>query len=220
MEEVLQMSNKELERYKIISAIKDKQISQCKGAEMLNLSTRQVRNLLKALIIQGTNGLISKKRGKKSNRSYDIKFKQEVLRIIRHNYEDYGPTLVGEKLSERHNIIVSSETLRKWMSEATIWVPKQKKRNKHRLRMRRACFGELIQIDGSHHDWFEGRREKCVLIVFIDDATSRITSLYFAEGESLNAYFFALEKHIISLGDQENFTVIGYLFLNHAKRNH
>lgn len=78
--------------------------------------------------------------------------------------------------------------------------PQDKKRNIHRLRTRKECFGELIQIDGSHHDWFEGRREKCVLLVFIDDATSKITSLYFAEGESLDAYFACLERHINKYG--------------------
>jgi transposase InsO family protein len=200
MEEVLEMSNKELERFRILSAIKDKQISQIQGAQMLNLSTRQIHNLLKTLTILGPKGLISKKRGKSSNRSFNAKFKQEILSIIHHHYSDFGPTLIKEKLLEKHLIKISDETLRSWMIEANMWIPKQRKRNKYRLRSRKSCFGELIQVDGSHHDWFEGKREKCVLIVFIDDATSKITSLYFAEGESLDAYFTALENHINKYG--------------------
>lgn len=205
MEEVLTMSNKELERYRILNAVIDKQIKQNKGAELLKLSTRQVRNLIKDLKIHGPKALISKKRGKKSNRAYQSNFKQKILHIISHNYEDYGPTLAGEKLLEKHQIRVSNETLRTWMTETNIWIPKQRKRNKHRLRTRRECFGELIQIDGSHHDWFEGRRSKCVLIVFIDDATNKLTGLHFSEGESLDAYFNTLEQHINRYGIPRQF---------------
>jgi hypothetical protein len=205
MEEVLAMSNKELERYRILNAVMDKQIKQKKGAELLKLSTRQVRNLIKGLKVHGPKALISKKRGKQSNRAYQSNFKQKILHIISHNYEDYGPTLAGEKLLEKHQIRISIETLRNWMTEVNIWIPKQRKRSKHRLRSRRECFGELIQIDGSHHDWFEGRRSKCVLIVFIDDATSKLTSLYFAEGESLDAYYNALEQHILKYGKPRGF---------------
>jgi transposase InsO family protein len=205
MKEVFRMSYEELERYRVLNGVIDKKIKQKKGAEILKLSTRQVRNLIKDLKIYGPTALISKKRGKKSNRAYQSNVKQKILRIISHNYEDYGPTLAGEKLLEKHQIRVSNETLRTWMTEAKIWVPKQRKRNKHRLRTRRECFGELIQIDGSHHDWFEGRRSKCVLIVFIDDATSKLTSLYFAEGESLEAYYNALEQHILKYGKPRGF---------------
>ena len=200
MKEVFNMSKQELEKYRVLSAIQNKEISQIKGAEILELTTRQVRNLLGNLNLEGPEGLISKKRGKPSNRCFLPKFKNEVLRIIQQNYLDFGPTLVKEKLFEKHQITISIETLRSWMTEAHYWNPKQRKRNIHRLRTRKVCFGELIQIDGSHHDWFEGRREKCVLLVFIDDATSKITSLYFAEGESLDAYFTCLEKHINKYG--------------------
>ena len=200
MEEILEMSNKELERYRILCEVKNKQIHQKKGAELLGLSTRQVRNLLYEFNKKGTKGLLSKKRGKRSNRSYSLKFKQHVLTLIQQHYEDFGPTLISEKLKENHGLEVSDETLRYWMIEAHLWIPKQRKRNRHPLRERKECFGELIQVDGSHHDWFEGRREPCVLIVFIDDATSSLTSLYFAESESLNAYFNALELHIKTYG--------------------
>jgi transposase InsO family protein len=200
MTEVIQMSKKELERHHIICAVKNKHITQIKAADLLNISTRQVRNLLSEYIKFGANGLISKKRGKRSNNAYDQEAKSNILKIIEEKYEDFGPTLASEKLLENHQIKISDETLRSWMTDKKLWMPKQRKRNKHRTRHRRECFGELIQVDGSHHDWFEGRGKKCVLIVFIDDATSKITSLYFADGESLDAYFKALEYHIINHG--------------------
>jgi transposase InsO family protein len=200
MEEVFTMSKKELERHQIISAVKNKQITQIKAANLLDISTRQVRNILTKYIKNGSQALISKKRGKRGNNSYDDTFKSKTLKLIEEKYQDFGPTLAAEKLLENHQIKISNETLRTWMIEKNLWIPKQRKKAKHRLRHRKECYGELIQVDGSHHDWFEGRREKCVLIVFIDDATSRITSLYFAEGESLNAYFKALEHHIVKHG--------------------
>lgn len=200
MEELVEMSNQELERYRILSEIKNKRLSQKKGAELLGLSTRQIRNLLCEIKKKGAKGLVSKKRGKPSNRRYCSTFKDRVLSLIQHYYEDFGPTFISEKLEEKHHIGVADETLRNWMSEAHLWIPKQRRANRHPLRKRRECFGELIQVDGSHHDWFEGRGSCCVLIVFIDDATSRITSLYFAESESLDAYFNALEMHLNTYG--------------------
>lgn len=198
--EVLEMSTKELERYRVLSEIQNKQVSQLKGAELLNLSTRQVRNLLYELNKNGPKGLISKSRSKPSNRSYNPKYKRYILSIIEQKYEDFGPTLISEKLKENHHIKISNETLRSWMAEINIWKPKQRKRNRHPLRNRKACFGELIQMDGSHHHWFEGRNSPCVLIVFIDDATSKLTSLYFAPSESLDAYFMALQMHLQKYG--------------------
>lgn len=200
MEELLEMSSKELERYRILCEIKDKRISQKKGAELLGLSTRQTRNLICELKKGGPKGLISKKRGKPSNRGYHLAFKQHALAIIQQHYEDFGPTLISEKLKERHELRISDETLRSWMIDAHLWIPKQRKRNPHPLRKRKECFGELIQMDGSHHDWFEGRSPPCVLIVLIDDATSSITSLYFHESESLDACFNALEIHLKTYG--------------------
>lgn len=200
MEELVEMSTKELERYQILEAIKNKHITQAKGATLLKLSTRQVRNLMRQMVLNGPKSLRSKKRGKASNRCYPLQFKRQILHLIEQNYEDFGPTLVSEKLFEKHQIKLSDETLRQWMIESHLWVPKQRAKIKHRQRQRRQCFGELIQVDGSHHDWFEGRGPKCVLIVFIDDATSKVTSLHFAEGESLDAYFNALEGHIKAYG--------------------
>lgn len=200
MEEILNMSIKELERYKILFQVQEKKLSQKKAAELLKISDRQVRNLLRIVEEQGPKALISKKRGKSSNRRANPSLKQEVLTLIQTKYENFGPTLICEKLQENHQIKLSDETIRQWMSQINLWIPKKKRQKTHPLRKRKDCFGELIQIDGSHHFWFEERGQKCVLIVFIDDATGKLTSLHFSKGESLDAYFAALEKHLIKYG--------------------
>ncbi len=201
MREILQMSNKELDRVHVIKQLSVKQITQKKAAEMLNLkSERQIRNLLSKYKCCGAKGLISKKRGKSSNRSFDVKFRSQVLALVCEKYPDFGPTFAQEKLFEYHQIKISEETLRKWMIEAGLWLPRKKRSCVHPLRPRREFFGELIQIDGSHHYWFEDRGDKCVLIVFIDDATSKITSLFFCKTECLNGYFSALKAHLLKYG--------------------
>jgi hypothetical protein len=201
VKEILEMSKKELDRYHVIKKLLDKQITQKKAAEVLNLkSDRQVRNLLYSYKKHGTKGLISKQRGKPSNRSYDSKFKSQIMALIRERYPDFGPTFAAEKLSEYHSITVSEETLRKWMIEDHLWISRKSRSHIHPLRPRRDCFGELIQIDASHHHWFEDRANKCALIVFIDDATSKITSLFFCASECLQGYFTGLKEHIIKYG--------------------
>jgi transposase len=173
--EFLNMSNRELERHAILVKVKSKALTQLKAAELLNLSTRQVRNLLKRFEILGPQGLVSYKRGKTSNRQTHPEIKSFVLKLINDRYSDFGPTLITENLKERYGITLSRETLRKWMSVAHFWVPHQRKKNYHPLRKRKDFFGEMIQADGSHHDWFE-IGHFCNLFVFIDDATGKITS--------------------------------------------
>lgn len=127
--------------------------------------------------------------------------KQNILTLIKDKYADFGPTFLGEKLLENHNIAVSKETLRRLMINENIWQAKRQKIARvHQMRERRSCFGELIQIDGSPHDWFESRGNKCCLIVFIDDATDRIVSLRFAETETTAAYFEAAKAYITQYG--------------------
>lgn len=199
MSEVLQMTHKELDRIKILSRVIEGTLSQVMAGKMLDLSDRQVRNLLKRVKKDGDRGLISKKRGK-TNHQISKGLKTNVLSLINNHYADFGPTLATEYLRDYHQINISIETIRKWMIEMHFWIPKQKKKKQHLLRERRRYFGELIQIDGSHHDWFEGRAPKCVLMVFIDDSTSTITGLHFAKSESLEAYFKTFEKHLKAYG--------------------
>ena len=123
-------------------------------------------------------GLVSKKRGKPSNRRHSKEFRNRVINIVRDNYADFGPTLAREKLAERHDISIGKETLRRWMTDAGLWqTRKERKKRVHQPRYRRECYGELIQIDGSDHHWFEDRAPRCTLLVYIDDATSRLMHL-------------------------------------------
>jgi hypothetical protein len=201
MEETVNMTKKEIERLKTLSLVLEGKISQVLAGKKLNLSDRQVRRLLANIKKFGDKSIISKKRGVSSNHSLPKSFKKNALSLINEHYSDFGPKLAGEYLLKNHEIQVSPETLRLWMIEAHLWIPrKQRDKKLHPLRPRRRVFGELIQIDGSHHDWFEGRAKPCTLMVFIDDATSKITSLHFAESESLEAYYQALSKHLHAYG--------------------
>jgi hypothetical protein len=142
------------------------------------LSRAQVHRLLQAYDRDGAAGLASKKRGRPSNRRHSEDFRNGALDLVREHYVDFGPTLACEKLLERHQIGVSKETLRQWMTEASIWTSRrERKRQLHQPRGRRDCFGVLVQIDGSHHWWFENRGRKCALLVFIDDASCCICAL-------------------------------------------
>jgi transposase len=178
---LLLMSKTELSRVEVLQRVSDGRLSVKAAAELMGLSRRQATRLLKAYREVGAAGLISKKRGKPSNRSYSDGLRDYVVEIIRANYHDFGPTFAAEKLTELHEITVSKETLRNWMIEAGIWESRiERKKRVQQPRNRRECFGELIQIDGSLHWWFEDRGPQCSLLVFIDDATSKIVQLRFA----------------------------------------
>jgi hypothetical protein len=197
MEEVLEMSSKERDRYRVLNGVVEGRVTQIQAAELLNITDRQVRNLVDRMKTLGAQGLVSRKRGRPSNRRLPESLKHRVLSIVKEQYHGFGPSFVSEKLQERHKVKISKETIRHWMLDVGLWKFHQKKIKTHPLRQRRSCFGEMIQIDGSHEFWFEDRGERCVLIVFIDDATGKLTSLYFSKGESLEAYFRALEKHLV-----------------------
>lgn len=200
MEEVFTMSTKELKKLKVLSQLQEKKITQAIAAKQLEVTDRQIRNLLKQLNEKGEKGLISKKRGKPGNHHKPLHLQNEAVNIVNSLYSDFGPKLANEYLKNKHQIFISDETLRQWMISAKIWFPKAKRNNMHPPRERRRSFGELIQIDGSHHDWFEDRGPPCVLMVYIDDATSEITSLYFAQTETLEAYYQALKRHLDQYG--------------------
>jgi transposase len=200
MGEIIQMSIKELERLRVLQKTVERELTQKQASLLLNLTERQVRKLIRNFKKEGVKSLISKKRGKPSNRQKEERLKKEVLKIISEKYKDFGPTLIQEKLKENHQISIGVETVRQWMSQSKLWFPKKKKQKTHPLRRKRDCFGELIQIDGSHHAWFEERGQPCVLLVFIDDATGKLTSLHFSEGESLEGYFASLKKHLFKYG--------------------
>jgi transposase len=195
------MSNREITRLEVMQRLKDKRLSQKEAARMLGISTRQVRRLWKAYRKKGAKGLVSQRRGKPSNNRMDAGIAQQALDLIKEKYEDFGPTLAHEKLTEVHQLQLSRESVRRIMIEEGVWKPKHAKQSPtHQMRERRACFGELVQIDGSDHDWFEGRGPKCTLLVYIDDATGQLLELWFVPDETTFAYFEASRHYFERYG--------------------
>lgn len=191
------MSEQEISRLRIIERIKSKRISQIAGAAQLKMSTRHLRRLMGNYKQQGAIGLISKRYGKPSHRRITESIKEHALSLLKTHYPDFGPTFAHEKLTEVHGFTFSVETLRQWMIAEGLWKGKKRRQaHIHPQRQRRSQRGELVQIDGSPHDWFEGRRDKCCLLVFIDDASSELLSLHFVEQECLQGYFDTIEKHL------------------------
>jgi transposase len=191
------MSQKEWTRAQILDSLKEGKISQQDAAHRMGVSARHVRRMVKRYQLEGPPGLISKRLGKTSNRRLSTPTRTEAIELIGTNYRDFGPTLAHEKLIELHGLHLSVESTRQLMIEAGYWRPKKGATVcAHPMRARRARFGEMIQIDGSPHDWFEGRSEKCTLIVFIDDATGRLTQLRFMPTETTLGYMSVLHAHI------------------------
>ena len=195
------MSQSELERITLIRKVSEKKVKQKVAAKVLGLSTRQIIRLVSSYRLEGDKGLISKRRGKSGNHAHCVEFKLKVKAVVEQCYADFGPSFAAEKLLSLNELKVNKETLRQWMSEWGLWKSKPRKVLKlQQSRARRSSFGELIQIDGSHHDWFEGRRESCCLLVFIDDATSRIVGLRFEEEETSAGYFKLCRLYLETYG--------------------
>lgn len=200
-EATINMSMTELERLDVVKRVKNKELKRGLGAKLLGISPRHMSRLVSAYIAQGPRALISKHRGKVSNRARSVSFKQQVIDVVRMNYADFTPTFASEKLRERDGLVINRETLRQWMIEAELWQAKGRRVCRiHQQRPRRSQRGELVQIDGSPHDWFEGRGERCCLLVFIDDATSELLALHFEPTETTAGYFKTARKHIAAHG--------------------
>jgi transposase len=172
--DMVTMSQKELRRLHFVRSSLGKVITQAEAAEGIGISERQVRRIAKRVREEGDRGLIHRSRGCPSNRAFSAEIKTRVLDLYQEKYPDFGPTLASEKLLERDKLRINDETLRLWLIEANIAYKQRKKRPHRERRERKARLGELVQTDGSHHDWFEGRGPKCVLMGYIDDATSRV----------------------------------------------
>jgi transposase len=195
------MSKKELTRIEVLKRVEEKRLKQREAAGMLGISQRHVRRLLRAYRLGGEGGLISKRRGKPSNNQLNEQVKQGAIDLIYRQYHDFGPTLAHEKLTEKHGMALSVETVRKLMIREGLWKPKKAKQLVvHQMRVRRACYGELVQLDGSPHRWFEERGEVCNLLVFIDDATGKLMELYFTPGETTFGYFAATQRYLSRYG--------------------
>ena len=171
------MSDGELSRLEVLRDLDEKRLKTKAAGQLLGLERRQVFRLLKAYRKEGPAGLISKRRGRSSNRRKPETVRNQTLSIIREQYWDFGPTLAAEKLREVHQITLGRETLRLWMIQAGIWADRKQRKQVHQPRHRRECVGELVQVDGCEHWWFEDRGPQCTLLVFVDDATSRLMHL-------------------------------------------
>ena len=174
---------------------------QREAAEVLGVSVRQVKRLVQTYRREGVKGLVSKRRGKPSNNRLRGETKQKALNLLKSKYEGFRPTLAHEKLVELDGLKMCNESVRQLMIAEGLWKPqKVRKVVTHQMRERRACVGELIQIDGSEHDWFEGRAPKCTLLVFIDDASGRLLQLLLVERESFFGYCQAAEGYFSRYG--------------------
>ncbi|QGJ76907.1 ISNCY family transposase [Sinorhizobium meliloti] len=197
---LIAMSERDLQRIEVLSKVIDGRMTLVTAAHVLGLSTRQVRRLLERMRTDGAASIRHKAIGRPSNNRISDGVRDYAVTLVRERYADFGPTLAAEKLAERDGLRVSRETLRKWMSEAGLWLSRKQRRTFHQPRLRREAYGELVQIDGSEHRWFEDRGDPCSLLVFIDDATGKLMQLRFVRSESAFSYFEALELYLKNHG--------------------
>jgi len=177
------MGAKELIRAKLMEQVVQKQLRLKEAAVKMKVSYRQAKRLYKKYVEEGDKGLMHGNVGRPSGNRIAMVLRDKVLSLYEEQYGDFGPTLAAEKLNECHGIRIGHETLRRWLIEKGMWERKRRRKAYRSRRARRECFGELVQFDGSHHDWFEGRREPCCLMNMVDDATGRTLS-FFSEEET------------------------------------
>jgi transposase len=181
--DIIRMSQEEIKRINVIRQAIDKRLTQVEAAGILNLSDRQVRRIIKRVLEEGDRGIVHRSRGKPSHNKIPHKIKARVIDLYGEKYEGFGPTLATEKLFEIDEIRLSCETLRNWLRERGIEYRGRKRRPHRQWRQRKRYFGEMIQMDGSHHDWLEGRGPECVLMGYVDDARGNVFArFYFYEG--------------------------------------
>ena len=198
---LITMSDKKIQRLAVLQDVRDHRITQVRAAEILNLSTRQITRLLQKLNQDGISGLAHASRGQPGHRRHDELLKSKCLSIISEHLLGFGPTLAHEKLSSMFALDIPVETLRRWMTANDLWIPRAKRQKRpYQPRYNRDCFGELIQIDGSYHDWFEGRAGKCCLLVYIDDATGKLLHLRFCQAETTFDYMLSTRAYIEQYG--------------------
>ncbi len=179
----LAMGQKELIRAKVMEQVAQKELSLKEAAVKLKVSYRQAKRIYRRYLEEGDEVFLHRNQGKASGRAYDVGMRKEAVRLYQEYYGDFRPTLTAKKLKECHGMSVDHETLRRWLIRAGLWEHKRQRKVYQSRRRRRACFGELLQFDGSHHDWFEGRRSACCLMNMVDDATG-ITFSFFCEEET------------------------------------
>lgn len=199
MTDTLLMGRKERLRSKVMEQVVQKQITLKDAAIKIGVGYRQAKRILKRYREDGDAGLVHKNTGRSSGNKKPDEVKQRVLSLYEEIYSDFGPTFASEKLLERHNIDIDHETLRRWLIEAGLWKRRRKRKDYRSRRERKERFGELIQFDGSHHDWFEGRAPRCCLMNMVDDATGTTLS-FLCEQETTVAAMMLLWRWIERYG--------------------
>ena len=178
-EDIIMASQEEMRRLHVIQKVLEGGIRQVGAAEILSLSCRHIRRVAKRVKEEGHRGIVHRLRGRPSNRKISDQIKDKVIKLYRRSYKDFGPTLASEKLFERDGVSISDETLRGWLIEAGDWKKVRKHRGHRQWRERKGHRGEMVQIDGSHHAWFEDRGPECVLMGYIDDATGGVFGRFY-----------------------------------------
>ncbi|MBC8357336.1 MAG: ISNCY family transposase [Candidatus Aminicenantes bacterium] len=174
------LSKREIERLRIIHRVMDGRMTQVKASELLGITDRQVRNIIAKVRERGDKAIAHGNRERVSHRRMSKSLEERIAGIIEEKYPDFGPTLASEKLLERNGINVGREKLRQVMIAHGLWkVRRRRKRDVHQWRERKAYYGEMVQMDGSHHDWLEGRGPKLVFLGYIDDATNHVFGRFY-----------------------------------------
>jgi len=189
--ETLLMSGKERKRLVVMEQVGKEQMTLVQGAKVMAISYRQAKRVWARYQKKGDAGLVHLRRGRPGPRRKSGSFRSKVLARYRKRYADFGPTLAAEHLREE-GLVLDHETLRRWLVDQQLWAPGRPRRQHRAWRERRECFGQMVQLDGSHHDWFEGRRDKAVLMVMVDDATNQTYAQFF-EGETTRACYDVFE---------------------------
>jgi winged helix-turn helix protein len=198
---VLSMSKQEFSRLEVLLRVQSGRLRVADACDLIGLRRRQVFRLLRGLKQDGASSLLSNRRGKSSNHRLADEVRALALSLVRERYADFGPKFAAEKLADLHGCSVSRETLRSWMIADGLWVDRRHRlASPHQPRRRRECLGELVQIDGSEHAWFETRGETCTLLAFVDDATSRLMQLRFVASESAFNYFRTTRAYLEAHG--------------------
>lgn len=175
--DIIMVRQRELKRLHVIHKVIEGTLTQGEAAALISLTERQIRRIVKRIREEGDAGICHKLRSKPSNRK--LPFKQRIVQLYRSSYHDFGPTLFTEKLAEKEGISISRETARTWLIEAGQWKKHRKHKVHRQWRERKDHYGEMLQMDGSHHDWFEGRGPHCVLMAYIDDATGSVYGRFY-----------------------------------------
>ena len=193
------MSQQERDRLAIMAGVKRQELTLVQAGDLLDLSYRQTKRVWRRYQDEGDAGLVHRLRGQPSPRRKPDAVRRAVLELYeQQDYSDFGPTLLAEHL-ERRQIEVDHATVRRWLLAEGKWTVRRRRQKHRQWRERKACFGEMVQLDGSHHDWFEGRRGKCVLMVMVDDATGRVWAQFF-EAETTRASYDTFEGWVRRYG--------------------